>query len=498
MGCPSGTVTPPTRSEKLKRDWWIYLVLLAFSILVAIMIAKHEPWYDETKVWVIARDSNPFNLLVHYLRYEGHPGLWYMLLMVPAKLHLPNIFLNIISGVIAIISLYLFLRYSPFPVYIKILFSFSFYIFYQYAVVSRAYVLIPLLLFLIAIIYEKRTERIFLFVFLLCLLANVSLHGLLIAASILLVNLIDLSKKWAHLAKYAKRKQFIAYGIFLLIVGLIIAQLWPPADLTFAPGFNFNIGHFYWVSKLVEEYSLTGPTFAFLSLLILIITLLWFWRRKLLLLYLVPTVALLALFAIKHVALHHIGILFIVWVFALWISFKDLDTAPEEGSWKFMALKNAVIVSMVIVLSFQVVWSYKAFNTDLKNNYSSNYPVSNFIKANNLENSKIYYIGEYSVSSILYYFNKDIFANRMKKLRFDLFKSNETLPDNIYASLNKKSIEAIKKNKPDFVIVDTLMKKEYVDILPGYKLIAVTYGTEPFAGRTFLLDEILIYQRQKS
>ena len=63
-----------------RSDNWIYAVLLIYISLVVIIALKHEPWFDEAQAWLIARDSNLIDLFVTYLRYEGNPGLWHLLL----------------------------------------------------------------------------------------------------------------------------------------------------------------------------------------------------------------------------------------------------------------------------------------------------------------------------------------------------------------------------------------------------------------------------------
>ena len=64
-----------------------YLVLLIYIISISVVIVKHEPWADEAQAWLLARDSGLFELLFKRLRYEGHPGLWYLILTPFSKLH---------------------------------------------------------------------------------------------------------------------------------------------------------------------------------------------------------------------------------------------------------------------------------------------------------------------------------------------------------------------------------------------------------------------------
>ena len=120
-------------------------------------IWHHEPWFDETQAWLIVRDCNIFHVLGHVLRYED-PSLWYFLLAVPAKLGFPcgpPTTLGLRMRCWALPSSW---RRGPFPSPCGIIAALSF-LSYQYAVISRNYVLIPPLLFTLAVIYPRKSAR---------------------------------------------------------------------------------------------------------------------------------------------------------------------------------------------------------------------------------------------------------------------------------------------------------------------------------------------------
>ena len=192
----------------IKNDWLTHLVLLMYIVLISV-IFKHEPWADEAQAWLLARDSNPFDLLFMNLRYEGHPPLWYLILMIPSKI-LPYRTISVISAIIAISGVCILLYRSSFPKIVRLLLPFSYFVFYQYGVIARSYILVPILLFAIARIYEDKTAKIYQFVVLVCLLANVSVFSILIALSIMLIHLIDLIKARLVLTKRLVLIVFVA------------------------------------------------------------------------------------------------------------------------------------------------------------------------------------------------------------------------------------------------------------------------------------------------
>ena len=56
----------------------------------------HEIWRDEAQVWLVVRDLNLFGIIDH-VRIEGHPLLWYFIVMLPAKLKLPVFSMQVLS-----------------------------------------------------------------------------------------------------------------------------------------------------------------------------------------------------------------------------------------------------------------------------------------------------------------------------------------------------------------------------------------------------------------
>ena len=75
------------QSKKFKNTVMAVL-LLGYLIFNGILLAGHELWRDEANVWLIAGKLTPFQLLKE-IKYQGHPCLWYLLLMPLAKSGLP-------------------------------------------------------------------------------------------------------------------------------------------------------------------------------------------------------------------------------------------------------------------------------------------------------------------------------------------------------------------------------------------------------------------------
>lgn len=97
--------------EKLKP----YLVILIFSVYVlfnGILLWYHEPWRDEANVWLMARALSPLQLLKE-IKYQGHPCLWYFLVMPFAKFGLPFRTIGMISTIVMTVAAGIYLWKGP-------------------------------------------------------------------------------------------------------------------------------------------------------------------------------------------------------------------------------------------------------------------------------------------------------------------------------------------------------------------------------------------------
>lgn len=146
-------------------------MLLVFALVTLIGVLNHELWFDEAQAWVIARDAT-INNFADILKHEGHPALWYLVLMPFAKLGAPCEALNIVSWFCSLMSAGLLLWKAPLGLWVKAAVLFSSGYLYFNSVNARVYCIIPVLLYLTAIVYPKRKKLAPLFGLLVGLIAN--------------------------------------------------------------------------------------------------------------------------------------------------------------------------------------------------------------------------------------------------------------------------------------------------------------------------------------
>ncbi|MGD0248499.1 MAG: hypothetical protein ABSB75_05525 [Candidatus Limnocylindrales bacterium] len=80
--------------------------------------------------------------------------------------------------------MYIWLRWSPLPAFVRLLVPFTFYYQFQYAVVSRSYALSTLLAFAAVALWRAKPLRVLPLGFVVALLAQTNMHGFMIAAGI--------------------------------------------------------------------------------------------------------------------------------------------------------------------------------------------------------------------------------------------------------------------------------------------------------------------------
>lgn len=300
--------------------------LALYSAIIVTAVWHHEPWFDEAHSWLLARDTGIAKLFWERLRVEGTPGLWHIILFVANACHLPYAALQWISVAIAIGGTFVLLKFAPFPRPIKLALPFCFFLLFQYAVVARSYVLLPLLVWLTAHYYRRAITNPYRFTLVLVLLSNVALHGICIALGFAAGHCFSLLRKWRCMASPERRRQIIAISVFLLNLIFLVAILLPPLHTR---GWQ---QHTVW--SLNERVSRTlaavdAPLFGFppLSAIVLLTVAVWCWRNKGLIPLLIPVITLAGLFGFVYGSAHHEGILFVALVGAVWASWP----AAEEG-----------------------------------------------------------------------------------------------------------------------------------------------------------------------
>ena len=355
-------------------NWWRiadFGVLGLWLAVTGFTLSYHEKWADEAQAWLIARDLSLWRIFSYELRYEGSPGLWHLLLWVAQHIfRAPYAALGPIGLAFAAAGVAFLIFFAPFPRPLRWLLAFSYFMVYQYAVIARPYTLLPLLCFLAAYFFRdlQHPERM---TIVLVLLANLTLHGTIIAGCLGLVYLLDAVRAWPTFEEQLRRRYWLCIGVMALAFLFVVAILWPTRDVAEFSTAELPIGtpkakpiqKFYGIlSGAFFDHPLPGVSFLALAGG-------WCFLRKRFWVFALPVTALIALYVAVHGYAHHHGTVFVAAITALWIAWP---TSEERVSFNpFEVRATQVVTALLACLALFNIWD--AFFT-IRNEY--HYPYS--------------------------------------------------------------------------------------------------------------------------
>ena len=134
--------------------------MLLFAVVCAvnlIFVFYHECWRDEAQAWLIARD-NSLGSLFSVTSYEGHPCLWFLILMPFARAGLPYVSMRLISFAFIAAAIWLIIYKLHFSMAMKAILSLSPMGLAFFVTPARSYCLCALLTVLLIFAYRKRSS----------------------------------------------------------------------------------------------------------------------------------------------------------------------------------------------------------------------------------------------------------------------------------------------------------------------------------------------------
>lgn len=433
----------------------------AFAVMMAYGIYVHEPWLDEAHAWLLARDASMIDLLTTYLRYEGHPPLWYVIINVLTTLNLPYVMLNVTAAIIVAIGVVLLYRLKGVPLMVKVLLPFTYFIAYQYGIVARSYVLILPLLLAIIHLYPRRSERIWTFTGLLVLLCNVSVHALMIAGALTLLYIIDVWRGHQVIAPGALRRQLAALGVLILNGVALATILWPPQDLAIKPilDYGFSARKMYVIAKIALTANLFNePVFTFICLGVICT---WLWRRGRLMEFLIVLGALIPIVTVYYNVWHE-GLFVLVVFFGVLLGYASPARVADADNVRDRRLTLGVTTLFCLVLAQHITWTVLALTYDTEAPYSGSRAAAEFISENGLQRHRLYGAG-FAVIGVQPYFDKNIFANYHPKGGYAFL--DWTTSSDLYIPLRPrmaKWMEARVRESPDFFLVSQKFSSELI------------------------------------
>lgn len=377
--------------KHLTKNNLIYLLIFILFLSTVIIIASyHEYWSDEAQAWLLARDASIIDLITKYLKFEGHPILWYLVIKIFINLGGSYNNFNLVSTFFVSLGVLILLFKIKCPLYLKVLLPFTFFIYYQFSAIARGYCLIVFLLFLLIAIWDKREKYYYFFTFILILLINTELYTYLLAGSIYLLEIYDFLKN----KEYKNTKKLVSFIILFFSFLLTLIYIYPDVnvmrpinELTFRISkslflpFNFSDT----ISLIID----------FLLIVFLLLNLLKEGKEKLIkvLVLILPIILFMLIF---YFNIWHYGVLFLIMIF-ITIVYKLYENKQ---------IKILIIITCLV----QILFNINSSISEIKYTYQPSEEMANFIKKYDYKNLKIY---AYKFDPVLInpYFKKNIFDN---------------------------------------------------------------------------------------
>ena len=509
---PSATSIVPRelRRNILQEHLPEWIALSIYLGLVALILPHHEPVADEAQAWQLAR-SLPIGALFHALRYEGTPGLWYLLLWILSRAQVSYAGLHWICAAIASVGAAILVFRAPFPRYIKLLLPFTYFLAFQYAIVARSYVLFPPLVFALAASWRYAWKRPWTIALLLGLMANISLHCAVISGGFAIVYAMEALKRGeARSEKGPGHGQFVgAASMLLVLYGLVVWTAWPAQDLWMASHIQENAStssgggssnqaapqttiHTTALRTSVLRTSARDVLIGGLGASVLgiatpyvmgipfWIAVIWYFARRGQV-YLMTPLALFVLFsAVSAFAFWHSGLLAVSLIAVFWISLSR----QAHGTAADPAFPRIVVALLLYAIGMQIAWTADAMHFDYKYPYSPDLAASKFLRPYVDANARIAVtysrqtgISAYDAVGLLPYFEHNIYMN--VKQPFWVWSTRNTTEAEFWRDL---------PSKPDLVIVEFNESARYNPLLdaenPRLRMLAAAgYShTQTFCG----------------
>ena len=376
-------------------------VFLIYVTIVGVGMHYHELWLDECQHFLIGRDSDSLSGLYWNMRYDGHPRLWnFMLFFITHFISSSYIGMQVLHLLIIAGAVWLFLRYAPFTLLVKVLILSGYYFLFEYSVLSRNYALGILLLFAVCVLLREPRRNLLWIGFILFVMCNTHLFFAFAAMGVFFYLLVEYRKGWLTLPFFLFTLMFAAG-----FVCVAIQSRTPPEEnfhhaypsewlsgtnLSFAAfgvirGWlplpqigELRSGHF-WNTFFMNDRHFNGVICFLLFVFFLVFPGMMLRRdRKAMVFYFVSLFWIFAFFIVtQQTASRYFGMVFIYFLAALWMS----GGLPE--------LSRGMQACLYGIFFIQTGLGLVALEQDIALPFSSSKDAVDFLKVNGLDKRKI-------------------------------------------------------------------------------------------------------------
>lgn len=459
------------------------------------------------------------------MRTEGHPALWHLCLYAIARVSRNPLSMQLFHAMVATASIYLLATFSPFTQAQKVLASFGYFSFYEYAIVSRGYVLGVFLVFLFCSLYPRHQKqqnspepkRVWFFSLLpfiiLSFLANTSIYGLFLSVALCVALIWPQPRKnwlqtwvgvgilglaWLICYLQVSRIHVFSYtspGIIsneltdnrvsnLLNLGNrlmeVISHIWR----SYVPLPPFWRNHFWSNNALADLYALPfGLNLLLpflLSILLLALVLKSFRHQpKWLAVYSIGTATMLLFgYFIFPGYLRHHGHLYILLLVCFWLCSTDAFGASlSESSDKSFCGRSRRFQKQLftVILIGQMLSGTIAYAADIAQSFSGSQKAADFLRSQNLTHLAIFGYSFDEVSTLAGYLDKPIYYPEQGGFGTFWRSTKDFTPAQIWAEIPAFVDE---QQQPVIVVLNVPLETT----IPGISLEPLTYASSQMVG----------------
>ena len=464
---------------------------LIFFLIQLIGIFHHEPWMDELQAFQIAMNSHSLSSLFYNMRYEGHPAGWHLILYLITCFTNNIFYMQLVHIIIASAAIFILFSYAPFSLVEKIFLALSYFLFYEFAQISRCYVLSTFsVISICAVIGEKYYKRklsdqpafqpslFYLLSFLLLLLANSALLGLVISGALGFYFLWVIWNEKTAILSDKRLKTSFGLSILIVLFGWAVSaiQIMPREDYggnSLIPmGFDLSrtgvvitqlLLAYFPFPKLgkVQCWSTyiilpdTAKTLVFPTIIVFTaIALILVKKPKLLFFYCMATIGISLIFLYVHViSPHYFGHHFIVLLACLWL---ERYVSPNPNI--MIVIRDSFIaklkkISFYVIMTVQVLAGLYMYCMDLIYPFSNCKQTGEYITNTHLNRYPLMGGIDFYIVPLSYYVNKPIYdIDRDDTLRYIIW-DKKRMCDLQPAQFFNRMVTQVNKSKNDTALL---------------------------------------------
>jgi hypothetical protein len=450
-------------NNRLFQDYFPLIITLVYALCTIIGMYYHLLWRDELEIYTNILHNGIF-------KYNGPQGclefnsiLYYGLLHIILNYAPYFIVYQAYHFIIATLAVYIFNKYSNFNKIQIFLFTFSYFMVFEYGIIGRWYGFFILLLFYIIYLLTRERKNYFIISILLIILANHNISSAIFSCSLTLYTVIHILNGFIEKRFSPKEKSQIKFSFIVLGVGFIlllsqyvyvysnqrsqfeslgyapffmtIRAIWnsfiPIPDFSNSAAFwNTNVFPFpLFYPKVYNAYTLLtyGNVFTIItSILIILICLIIFSKKLPVLITFLFNTGIYIIFLhffFKAYFIRHQGLLFIIFVYCCWL-FKYSDDeikAPFFNKIKPTKFLNQKFVNTVflyfvtIIFFFQFIAGVLTYPRGIMYQFTKSWDAANYIKNNNYKDYVIVGAVDYAVVPIAVILDREIFLPQTNK-----------------------------------------------------------------------------------